>query len=268
MLINSNTKIASLLKFHPDTLEAIISISPSFEKLRNPFLRKLMAGRTSIATASKISKCNIEDFYTKLEPLGFKIDRNTNTNKKTKLSMPAYIANLKPDQIITLDVRPILSGGVDPLVIILATVKKIQTDQALKIINTFEPIPLIKLLEKKGFISHTEFIGNDTTETYMYKSKNVETADNTSTSKDVDDWDLLIDKYKNKTQIVDVRELDMPLPMVKILEALEELKPNNALFVFHKKVPVFLIPELHEKNISYRIKEINEHEIHLLIFKE
>jgi hypothetical protein len=54
MLINSQTKIAALLKHNPDALEAIVPLSPDFKKLRNPVLRKLMAGRTSIAMASKM----------------------------------------------------------------------------------------------------------------------------------------------------------------------------------------------------------------------
>ena len=52
--INANTKIAAVIKQHPEAMEAIISISPRFEKLRNPLLRKLMAGRTSLAMASKL----------------------------------------------------------------------------------------------------------------------------------------------------------------------------------------------------------------------
>lgn len=58
MLINPDTKIATLLKTHPKALDAIISISTKFEKLRNPVLRKLMAGRTSISIASKIAGCS------------------------------------------------------------------------------------------------------------------------------------------------------------------------------------------------------------------
>src|SRR5690606_27196399 len=57
MLINPQTKIATLLKHHPDALETIVMLSPDFKKLRNPILRKLMAGRTSIAMASKIGGC-------------------------------------------------------------------------------------------------------------------------------------------------------------------------------------------------------------------
>ena len=57
--INANTKISYLIKAHPDALEAIISMDPKFQKLRNPLLRKVLAGRASIAMASKIAGCQI-----------------------------------------------------------------------------------------------------------------------------------------------------------------------------------------------------------------
>lgn len=56
MTITVNTKIAALIKQHPDALESIVKIHPKFEKLRNPLLRKIMAGRTSIA---KIGKAHV-----------------------------------------------------------------------------------------------------------------------------------------------------------------------------------------------------------------
>ncbi|HSB94019.1 MAG TPA: DUF1858 domain-containing protein, partial [Flavitalea sp.] len=76
MFINADTKLASIIKEKAEALDAIISISPKFEKLRNPFLRKLMAGRTSIATASRIGGCQPSDFFTKLGALGFDIDNS------------------------------------------------------------------------------------------------------------------------------------------------------------------------------------------------
>jgi hypothetical protein len=88
MQINSKTKIADLLKFHPDALEAIITLSPDFKKLRNPVLRKLMAGRTSIGMASKIGGCKPEDFFEILKPLGFVSDNSVQEHRSciTKIS--------------------------------------------------------------------------------------------------------------------------------------------------------------------------------------
>jgi hypothetical protein len=60
----------------------------------------------------------------------------------------------------------------------------------------------------------------------------------------------------------------MPGPMMAILDAIESLPPETALFVYHKRIPVFLLPELKEKKFDYRIKEIADNEVHLLIFKE
>src|ERR1035437_10813785 len=108
MIINANTKIAAVLKQHPDALEAIISISPKFEKLRNPLLRKLMAGRASISMASKISGCSINDFFIKLKPLGFKIDSVTQPTMEEKKKLPDFITSIKKDQVVDLDVRAVL----------------------------------------------------------------------------------------------------------------------------------------------------------------
>lgn len=68
-------------------------------------------------------------------------------------------------------------------------------------------------------------------------------------------------------QTVDVRNLEMPKPMMTILELIEKLPQGNALFVFHKRIPVFLLPELKNRGFDFRIKEINENQVHLLIFK-
>ena len=154
MIINSDTKIAAILKQNPAALDAIVSITPKFEKLRNPLLRKLMAGRTSIGMASKISGCDITDFFDMLEPLGFEID---DTYKKLlneeKPDLPSFFNSLKPGQIKEFDVRPIIEEGEDPLKLIVKKIKSIQPGEALKIINSFEPTPLILLLKKQGFES-------------------------------------------------------------------------------------------------------------------
>ena len=69
-------------------------------------------------------------------------------------------------------------------------------------------------------------------------------------------------------QTIDVRQLEMPGPMMAILDEINKLPADNALYVYHKRIPVFLLPELKEKKFDYRIKEISDGEVRLLIFKE
>ncbi len=267
MIINANTKIAAILKQHPDALEAIISISPKFEKLRNPLLRKLMAGRASISMASKISGCSLNDFFSKLKPLGFEIDSVTQPIKEEKKKVPGFMTSIKKDQVVDMDVRAVLASGTDPLNIILDKIKSIQAGQILKIINTFEPIPLIKMLEKKGFVTYTDHIDANLVETYFYKQAEAAPIETTPAADVTKGWDEVLQRFKYKIQTIDVRGLEMPQPMLSILDALDKLPQGTALFVHHKRIPVFLLPELAERKFEYRIKEISEGEVHLLIFK-
>lgn len=268
MIINANTKISKLLKENPEAIEAIISINAKFEKLRNPLLRKLMAARTSIGMAAKIGGLDVETFYEKLKPLGFDIDTETQLeNNQERPKLPAFLNALKPHQIVDFDVRPIIDAGKDPLSLIVDRVKKIPKGGALKIINSFEPTPLISLLKKQGFESYVDTIDENIIETYFYKTGDA-TIEINDEEKNDEGWDDLLQKFEEKTETVDVRHLEMPQPMMTILEAIEKLPDDHALFVYHKRIPVFLLPELKERKFDYRIKEEAPNEVRLLIFKD
>ena len=114
MIINAGTKIAAILKQNAAALDAIIAVNPRFEKLRNPILRKVMAGRTSLAMAAKVGGCTVEDFFMKLKPLGFETDTTAVVAEEAKKPLPAFIDSLKKEQIVELDVRPVIAAGKDP----------------------------------------------------------------------------------------------------------------------------------------------------------
>ena len=76
-----------------------------------------------------------------------------------------------------------------------------------------------------------------------------------------------MNSFADRIQKVDVRHLEMPKPMHTILEALDGLSHGTALYVYHKRIPVFLLPELVHRGFDYRIKEVEDGEVHLLIFE-
>lgn len=271
MLINSGTKIAVLLKHHPGALEAIIALSPDFKKLRNPLLRKLMAGRTSIAMASQIGGCKPEDFFEQLKPLGFEIDGDRVEQPIAPFAeegLPAFIREAKEEDILNLDVRDMLAQGNDPLKLIQQAVKSLETGKLLRIINTFEPTPLIIILGKQGFKSHVNKIAPNLIETYFYKGENQVAAPAEVSEENHDDWDAQLARFEGKLQEIDVRHLEMPQPMMNILEALEKLPEDVALYVHHKRIPVFLLSELKDRNFDYRIRQTPEGPVFLLIFRQ
>lgn len=266
MTLHANTKIALVLNQNAKALEAIISIHPRFEKLRNPLLRKVMAGRTTLAAASKIGGCSVEDIFRKLEPLGFEIDRSTQAVKESKKPVPAFITSIKKEQLIELDVRPVIAGGSDPLNIIMQKIKTVVPEQILKIINTFEPTPLILMLEKKGFEIYVDRISDHLVETYFHKTEKNNSTEIKTKQPTANNWEHVLQKFGHNIQKIDVRHLEMPQPMLTILEALDHLANGTALYVYHKRIPVFLLPELAQRGFEYRIKEVKDGEVHLLIF--
>ncbi len=270
MNISEQTKIAVLLKHSPEALEAIVALSPDFKKLRNPVLRKLMAGRTSIAMAAKIGGCKPEDFGRALSGLGFEwMDKPDIEKESASNPLPDFLKELKPEQLIVLDVRSMLSEGQDPLSLIQQTVKQLQAGHVLQIINTFEPVPLIKLLERQGYEAHVDAMKADLVETYFYKKSAAVTApDLVAVPDDSSGWDALLAYYEGKLQPIDVRHLEMPQPMMTILESLEHLPEGKALYVHHKRIPVFLLTELKERHFEFRIKQVADGEVYLLIFKQ
>lgn len=264
MRINSSTTIAALLKHHPDALEAIVRLSPKFGKLRNPLLRKLLAGRTTIAMAGKIGGCAVTDFFAELKPLGFEAEGNLEEETEVRKLPPKWLQHSREQEMIIMDVRPLLNAGKDPLKPVFQALNQLSEGHVLKIINSFEPSPLIALVEKKGYLSYVEAEDSATVFTYFYKASNTDALGLEEVEEE--GWEEEFDKARQIVEI-DVRHLPMPQPMIAILEALEGISLGQALHVQHKKVPVFLLQELRERGFEYRMKEIADHDVQLLIFK-
>jgi uncharacterized protein (DUF2249 family) len=262
MKIDAHTKISALIKHHPGAIDTLVAISPKFNKLRNPVLRKLLATRATISMAAGIAGYSLDEFFKKLEPLGF--ERSTSPTREDQ-----FVSTHSPlnySQVSELDVRGILRHDRDPLPQIMKKIRGLKKGEALRIINSFEPKPLMELLQKQGYDSHTGVIGADIFHTYFYHRDGATPAE-PSQSKNVESgWDEKMDLYRDRIEEIDVRELEMPGPMIRILEELEKMDGGKALFVHHKRVPQLLLPELDARNFSYVYKTVSDHEVNLLIY--
>lgn len=268
MKITADTKISDLIKANPASIDAIASINKHFKKLKNPILRRTLARRVTIKDAARIGGVDVDVFFEKLSAIGFKT-QSTEKILKEEVKSPASTSFLTGKEPLTeLDVRPIIEGGDDPFQLIMKTIKTIPNNGVLKIINTFEPIPLINILREDGWQSEVTRPEEGVVLTFFKKGDTATNANLESTAAPLADFDKKMQQYCEKLKTIDVRPLEMPEPMVRILSELEVLPQDQALFVHHKKFPKFLIPEL--KNRGYQLveKRIDDHNLDLLIFKE
>lgn len=273
MIITGKTKVSQLIKYDKKAIDVIATINPHFRKLKNPVLRRLLAPRVSIADAARIGGITVAEFLRKLQQNGFEVDISMADNNRDQQSESKEI-KVKPNimersNIVELDVRPILKGGVDPFKIIMEKLKELDDEQTLLVINSFEPVPLLNILKNKGYEYEVERPEAGVIHAYLKKSGKVENdSTNLSSSPDIEmTFEQVEKKYAGQMKEIDVRDLEMPLPMVTILEELENLTGVTALYVHHKKLPQYLLPELNDRGYNYVHKEVDDNNLKLIIYK-
>ncbi|HTN36806.1 MAG TPA: DUF2249 domain-containing protein [Arachidicoccus sp.] len=209
-----------------------------------------------------------------------------NSDIASKLpGMMATQASVKPDWLIDLpaakihefDVREMLASGHDPLKEIMQQFRQVPVGQVLCIINTFIPTPLVHLLAKNQALTYTEKSAEKCFYTYFLKldkkkgqeekqlnqeQQSRETAKTTlpkqSSAEKIQtltaaEFATIKAKYpSDQTKEIDVRALEMPEPMHRILEALKVLPADHLLFVHHKRIPIYLLEQL-EMEAGYQI---------------
>ncbi|WP_460686862.1 DUF2249 domain-containing protein [Niabella aquatica] len=281
MDFNIHTKISDIIRYNKSSIDAIASIAPPLKRLKNPILRKVMASRVTVAEAAKMGGCKVEDFERVLKPLGYRFSGNEqqaapaavppNAEGKEK---PDWLKAAPGEDLIRFDVRPVIERGTDPLKEIMRKFNEVPGGKILCIINTFVPTPLIHLLEKdKAESSFVDTISDKEFHTYFLKKQKKNSATSGPSEKVVMHDAASFEKVstlflgENRTTI-DVRDLEMPLPMQTILAELETLPAGHGLYVHHKRVPVFLLEELAAKDFSVHIHNIDEGDVKMLIFKD
>lgn len=274
MKITEATKISILIKENPQSIEAIASLAEPLEKLKNPLLRKIMASRVTIAEAARVGGVTVSDFIKALTPLGFEFNTTKENNESKEFEKePLWLQQAAPENINDFDVRELLSKNNDPLKQILEKYKNLARGQILCIINSFEPIPLIALLKNQGAESYIRNINGGEYHTFFLKpikspeGKSVNNKDNVVMVNE-STFNEIISKFNTRTVDMDVRQLEMPEPMHKILDALHSLPDTHALNILHKRLPIYLLEALADKNYQIFIYDKAKGDVRLLITKQ
>lgn len=279
MIINERTKVSEVIKANKDSIDAIASLAKPLAKLKNPLLRKVMAARVTLNEAAKIGGCTFEDMAAVLKPLGFEYLPENKTEIVSDEKEPDWLIHLKDNQITDFDVRKILEEGGDPLKEIMIHFKEVTEGNALCIIVNFEPVPLISRLSKKGVQTYTRQISPQEFRTFFYKDAASFKQPNTEIKKPIgkagdvfhdteEDFKVICGKFDQEhTKTIDVRALEMPGPRMTILEELKKLPEDFALYVNHKRIPIYLLEDLSEMTFEVHIWSVAEKDVRMLLFK-
>ena len=269
MKITPETKISAIIKENENAIDVIASVNKHFRKLKNPFLRKTLGSRVTVKEAAAIGGISPDLIMEKLRLIGFEIEK---TDQKAE---EKHIVEMPDDKLAAnisfeLDVREQLSKGKDPMKRILKASNKVSPGESFLLINSFEPLPIIHLLKEKCFSS--KVVKMEENLIYVYFSKEHQT-ENTENPENLElltkeDFEKTVNSFNGTIETIDVRDLEMPGPMVTILEETEKLAQGAALYVDHKKVPQYLLPELAIRGFHIYGYEVDDDNVKLLITKD
>ncbi|WP_114313441.1 DUF2249 domain-containing protein [Thermus caldifontis] len=263
-VVRPEMKVAEVLRRWPHLLEVLVEASPAFQKLKNPLLRRTMPNLVTVAQAARIGGLEPEELVARLNralgveagpavPVAREGESLLGTPPPSWLSAPLGFH---------LDVRPILEKGGEPFQAIMAAAQEVKPGEKLVLEVLFEPIPLYKVLGKQGFLAWCERLGERHYRVHFYRQgagKGGGVPSSPALSEV--DWE----SYQAEVYIEE--NLEPPLPMMRILEALAKLKPGEKLLVHHVRRPVHLLARLEEEGHAYLLKDLGPGQVKILIRK-
>lgn len=155
---------------------------------------------------------------------------------------------------LTLDVREELRRGGEPLSRILQAVSSLAPGQALRLLATFEPLPLYAVLGRKGF-GHSAVRHAEGDWEVLFSPQAARPAQPAAAPAKPE---APAAGWPKPSTILDNRGLQPPEPMVRILSALEHLEPGQVLEALNERDPMFLYPELEARGAAIHTEKVND----------
>jgi uncharacterized protein (DUF2249 family) len=131
--------------------------------------------------------------------------------------------------LIALDVRPLLARGIDPLDAIIEALDAVGPGGVLKITAPFRPAPLIALLTSRGHAVSIQPIGSQ-----LFGVEIVNCG---------------------RPEIEDLRDLEPPLPMERVLGQVTKLAPGGVYLARVPRHPRLLFPHLRERGLAWAVHD-------------
>ena len=152
MEIDLQTKIGALLEAYPELEDTLLELSPAFNKLRNPVLRRTVAKVATVQQAARIAGISPAAMVLALRkaaglaPEGLVETDGCNEQPENR---PEWFDESKI--AIRFDARPVIEAGESPMSDIVRLSKELKDGDIMELTTPFRPEPIMDMLKSKGF---------------------------------------------------------------------------------------------------------------------
>ncbi|MGP3777536.1 DUF1858 domain-containing protein [Halanaerobium saccharolyticum] len=176
MLIKAETKLDAILNEYPELKETLKEMSPKFSKLDNKMVYNTVgkfARVKDIAKMGGFSTCEVLHTLNKVigmeEELAASFPECIDAEilvETEKNEQPEWLSDRAEFKEIN-----VIGSEEDPLADIMKKAQSLKAGEGFKLVQIFEPIPLINMLNSLGFEHYTEQINDFKFEIYFYKKE-------------------------------------------------------------------------------------------------
>jgi hypothetical protein len=149
--ISPKTKVGELLDNYPELESVLMDMSPAFEKLKNPILRKTVARVATLQQVAVVGGLKVDEIVNRLrKEAGQDISEETG-------AVSSYLSSDVPDWFIqekivaSLDASPIINSGESPMSEILQRTNLLKPGEIFELKTPFVPAPIIDILRAKCY---------------------------------------------------------------------------------------------------------------------
>jgi hypothetical protein len=168
IIISPRTKVGELLNAYPGLEPVLMAMSPAFEKLKNPILRKTVAKVATLQQVAVVGGVNIDEMVKILRINAGQGDMES--GEENHEYQTDVIPGWFDDSRITVrfDAIPIINSGESPMKEILHNASLLNPGEILELKTPFTPAPIIDMLKEKKFKIHA-IVNNNDVLTYICK---------------------------------------------------------------------------------------------------
>lgn len=152
VLITPKTKVGELLDQWPELEQVLVALSPAFEKLKHPVLRRTVGRVATLQQAAAIGQLPVDDLVRNLrEAVGqHGTEAGSEAHSYLVAAPPEWFSESRVVRIY--DASSLIQKGESPLAGVLSAAHQLQGDEILELQAPFEPVPLLDQLKEKGYL--------------------------------------------------------------------------------------------------------------------
>lgn len=166
--ITPDTKIGELLAAYPQIEDVLIGLSPTYQALKNPVLRRTVAKVATLRQVAQVGNIPIGTLISQLRCSVGQEGSDVDEGDAVAASRPDWA---RADRIArSFDAREVIQAGGHPMERVMSDLAALDAGAIYELITPFVPVPLVDLARAKGFDGYSFTESPGLIRTYFHRS--------------------------------------------------------------------------------------------------